>query len=188
MTQAELLRHVVETLEELEIPYMIGGSQAAVYYGEPRFTRDVDIVAGLGLAHLAALLDRFPAPEFYVSEEAAREAIETRGQFNIIHPGSGLKIDIFVNRDTPYDRLRLERRRRLPLVPGQDAWFARAEDVILYKLIYYREGQSELHLRDAIGILRVSGDELDSRYVAEWVERLGLGPLWDAVLKRAAQE
>src|SRR5256884_1957086 len=137
---------------------MIGGSQAAVYYGEPRFTRDVDVVAGRGPPQIRALLARFPAPDFYVSGEAAREAGEPRGQFNIIHPASGLKIDIFVNRDTPYDRLRLERRRRLPLVPGRDAWFARAEDVILYKLIYYRDGQSELHLRDVIGILRVSGD------------------------------
>src|SRR3989442_656144 len=107
---------------------MIGGSQAAVYYGEPRFTRDVDVVAGLGPAQIHALLARFPAPDFYVSGEAAREAVETRGQFNIIHPASGLKIDIFVNRDTPYDRLRLERRRRLPLVPGRDAWVRRAED------------------------------------------------------------
>jgi len=60
--------------------------------------------------------------------------------------------------------------------------------VILYKLIYYRDGQSELHLRDVIGILRVSGDEVDSRYITEWAERLGLGSLWDAVLKRAGHE
>lgn len=178
MTQAELLRYVVETLEELGIPYMIGGSQAAVYYGEPRFTRDVDVVTGLGPANLPALLARFSAPEFYVSEEAAREAVETRGQFNIIHPDSGLKIDIFVNRDTPYDRLRLERRQRLPLLPGRDAWFARVEDVILYKLIYFREGQSEIHLRDVVGMLRVSEDQIDSRYVADWAERLGVGPIW----------
>src|SRR5438552_14186523 len=46
---------------------MIGGSQAAVYYGEPRFTRDVDVVAGLGPAQIHALLARFPAPDFYVS-------------------------------------------------------------------------------------------------------------------------
>jgi len=72
VTQAELLRYVVETLEELEIPYMIGGSQAAVYYGEPRFTRDVDVVAGPGRAQLSALLARFPAPDFYVSDELKR--------------------------------------------------------------------------------------------------------------------
>lgn len=188
MNQAEILRYVVEALEALTIPYMIGGSQASIYYGEPRFTRDIDLVAELEPAHLPGLRDRFPAPEFYLSDEAMREAVDTRGQFNIIHPASGLKIDIFVNKDTPYDRLRMERRQRLPLVPGQNAWFARPEDVILYKLIYYREGQSELHLRDVVGILRVSGDELDRPYVTEWVERLGLRPLWEAVLKRAAHE
>lgn len=188
MTQAELLRHVTAALEAEGIPYMIGGSQASIYYGEPRLTQDIDIVAALEPTALVALLRRFPPADFYVSEEAAREAVETRGQFNIIHPASGLKVDIFVNKDTAYDRLRLERRQRLPLVPGQDAWFARPEDVILYKLIYFHEGRSELHVRDVIGILRVSGGELDSRYIADWAERLGLGGLWQAVLKRAAGE
>src|SRR3989442_3256363 len=124
---------------------MIGGSQAAVYYGEPRFTRDVDVVAGLGPAQMPALLARFPAPDFYVSGEAAREAVETRGQFNIIHPASGLKIDIFVNRDTPYDRLRLRRRPRLPLGPGRGAWVAGAEGVVLYTHVYYRDRPAEAH-------------------------------------------
>src|SRR2546426_3448168 len=95
VTQAELLRYVVETLEEQEIPYMIGGSQAAVYYGGPRFTRDGDGVGGLGPGQIPALLAPFPAPDFSVGGEAAPEAVETRGQLNIIHPASGLKIAIF---------------------------------------------------------------------------------------------
>ena len=188
MTQAELLRYVVEALEAVPVPYMIGGSQASIYYGEPRFTQDIDIVTALGARDLPALLARFPAPEFYVSAEAAREAVETRGQFNIVHPESGLKVDVFVNKDTPYDRVRLERRQRLPLVPGMEAWFARAEDVILYKLLYYREGQSELHVRDIIGMLKVSGPEIDSGYVVMWAERLGLRGVWEAIVKRAAGE
>ena len=125
MTQAELLRHVAGVFEDLGVTYMIGGSQAAVYYGDPRFTQDIDVVTDLGLEHIPALIDRFPAGEFYMSEESAREAVETRGQFNIIHPSSGLKIDVFVNKDTDYDRLRLDRRQRLPLVPGREAYFAR---------------------------------------------------------------
>jgi hypothetical protein len=47
MTQAELLRHLVDTLEALATEYMIGGSQAAMYYGEPRLTRDIDVVVAL---------------------------------------------------------------------------------------------------------------------------------------------
>ena len=80
--------------------------------------------------------------------------------------------------------LRLERRQRLPLVPGREAYFARPEDIILYKLMYYAEGGSDLHLRDIAGILRVSGPELDLPYVGEWAARLGLGASWDAVAKR----
>lgn len=185
MTQAELLRYVAGVLENLGITYMIGGSQASVYYGELRFTQDIDLVTDLKPEHVPALVDRFPADEFYVSAEAAREAVETRGQFNIIHPESGLKIDVFVNKDTDYDRLRLDRRQRLPLVPGREAYFARPEDIILYKMLYFREGQSDVHVRDILGILRVSGPEIDTAYVAEWSGRLGLNAIWDAVLKRA---
>jgi hypothetical protein len=171
--------------EDLEVAYMIGGSQASVYYGESRFTQDIDLVTDLRPEHLPALVDGFPAGEFYMSEEAAREAVETRGQFNILHPESGLKIDVFVNKDTDYDRLRLDRRQRLPLVPGCEAYFARAEDIILYKMLYFSEGRSDVHVRDILGILRVSGTEVDTAYIAEWAGRLGLIGIWDAVLKRA---
>jgi hypothetical protein len=114
VTQAELLRYVASVFEDLGVAYMIGGPQASVYYGEARFTQDIDLVTDLKPEHLPALLDRFPAREFYWSAEAAREAVETRGQFNIIHPASGLKVDVFVNKDTDYDRLRLARRQQLP--------------------------------------------------------------------------
>jgi hypothetical protein len=185
VTQAELLRHLVEILEALGVEYMIGGSQASMYYGEPRFTRDIDVVVALRTEHLAAFLGRFPAEEFYVDEETAREAIRSAGQFNIIHPGSGLKIDVYVNPDTPYDRTRLTRRQRLPLHPGMGAYFAQPEDVILYKLLYARQGGSELHLRDVLGILRVSGSELDEGYIADWADRLGLRAVWEQIRTQA---
>ncbi|HXJ83863.1 MAG TPA: hypothetical protein VMS64_34905 [Candidatus Methylomirabilis sp.] len=60
-----------------------------------------------------------------------REAVLTSGQFNIVHLRSGLKIDVYINPDTPYDRTRMAPRQRLPLSPGMDAYFARPEDVIL---------------------------------------------------------
>ena len=184
MTQAELLRYLVEVLEGVGVPYMVGGSHAAMYYGEPRLTRDVDIVAMLTLDHLPALLLRFPPDQFCVDAEAAREAVDASGQFNIIHPGSGLKVDVYVNPDTPYDRARLARRHKLPLAPGVDAYFARPEDIILYKLMYAREG-GELHLRDVIGIIRISGPELDERYLVGWADRLGVRAIWERARRHA---
>jgi hypothetical protein len=104
-----------------------------------------------------------------------------RGQFNIIHVASGVKIDVFIGKETDYDQARFDRRQKLPLVPGREAYFARPEDVILYKLLYFREGGSERHLRDTAGILAVSGSDVDLDYVGRWASRLGLTEVWDAV-------
>jgi hypothetical protein len=185
VTQSELLRYLVDTLDSLDLPYMIVGSHASIYYGEPRFTQDVDVVIGLTLSALPRFLERFPPPEFYVSEDAARDALSQQGQFNIIHGESGVKIDVFIGKDTDYDRLRFERRQRLPIVPGREAYFARPEDVILYKLLYFGAGGSDRHLRDVAGILAVSGSQLDVEYVAQWARRLGVGELWDTMRGRA---
>lgn len=186
MNQAELLRYLVETLEVLGIDYMISGSQASIYYGEPRFTQDIDVVADLTPSQVPALLERFPFPEFYLSEDAIRGAIQVRGQFNVIHPASGLKIDVILKKDTPYDLVEFERRRRQPILPGLDAYFARPEDVILYKMLYFKQGRSERHLRDIASMLTISGSEIDTRYVDEWARRLGLTDIWEAVRGRVA--
>ena len=185
MNQAELLRYIVETLETLGVDYMVSGSQASIYYGEPRMTQDIDVIAEVTLAHLPGLLDRFASPEFYLSEEAARDVVLARGQFKIIHSPTGLKIDIVVRKDTPYHQVEFERRRREPILQGRDAYFARPEDVILNKLLYFQQGGSERHLRDIAGMLRVSGAEIDTGYIDDWAQRLGVGDTWRAVRERA---
>ena len=47
MEQSDLLRYVVDTLETLGIRYFITGSHAAMQYGEPRLTNDIDVVVEL---------------------------------------------------------------------------------------------------------------------------------------------
>jgi len=186
--QLELLRHLVDSFEILGISYMIGGAQAAIYYGEPRLTRDIDVVADVALTHIAGLLERFPPGDFYPSEEAMREAIRERGQFNIIHPISGLKIDVILPKRTPYDRIQFSRREPHAIVEGRDAYFASPEDVILYKMFYFREGGSDRHVRDILGMLSVSAGVLDRSYIDDWAARLGLGDIWESILRRAQEE
>ena len=149
MTQAELLRHLVDALDRLALAYMIVGSHASIYCGEPRFTQDIDVVVGLpGLLSGCRLL-----------RERGRSSRLTR-------------------KDT--DRVRFERRQRLPLLPGRDAYFARPEDVILYKLLYFSQGGSDRHLRDVAGMLAASGSVIDIAYVSRWATARGVGDLWNA--------
>lgn len=181
MDQDELLLHVARQLERLGVPYLVTGSVATVLYGEPRFTNDVDVVAALTTATARELSAAFPAPEFYWSEEAIEQALRNRSQFNIIHPTSGLKVDVMIWSDTPFNRGRMARARLISTAPGAEVRFASPEDVILKKMEYYREGGSEKHLRDIAGVLRVT-TELDRNYLSRWSQELRVEEIWQRIL------
>jgi hypothetical protein len=184
----ELLQMVIEVFERLQIRYLVTGSVAAMAYGEPRLTNDIDIVAGVENRHVPGLIAAFPREEFYVSEGMILEAIDHRGQFNIIHPASGLKVDVIICGNTPFDLSRFKRARRIRPAETYEANFAAPEDVIIKKMEYYRSGGSEKHLRDIAGILKISGEEIDRGYITEWSARLGLSETWDAILKRLGEK
>lgn len=184
----ELLRKIVETFERFNIPYLVTGSVASMAYGEPRLTNDIDVVAAIDESHIAGLLAAFQPGEFYIDDAMIRQAIRQGGQFNIIHPASGLKVDVMIRQDTPFDRSRFGRIRRIAPAESYEANFASPEDVMIKKMEYYREGGSEKHLRDITGILKISGEEVDLDYITVWVKRLGLTEIWNAVQRRLREE
>lgn len=184
MEQDELLRFGVEALERLGLSYLVTGSMAAVLYGEPRFTNDIDLVVVLSAEQIEEFCRSFPQPEFYLSPESVRRAVDRKSQFNIIHPTSGLKLDVMIPAETSFNRSRFERARRIRIMPDLDVSFAAPEDVIIKKMEYYREGASEKHLRDITGILKVSAGQVDRDYIADWAVRLGLEEIWLALARR----
>lgn len=153
MEQCDLLRHLCTVLESLGIKYLVTGSQATIVFGEPRFTNDIDVVVALDLSHLDALVQSFPEADYYLSREAAREAITEKGMFSVLHPASGLKIDFIIPGRTPYELSRFDRGRRVQVAPNFAATFAAPEDVILKKLEFFKIGGSDKHLRDIAGVL-----------------------------------
>ena len=183
MEPDELLRYVIEALEGMDVPYALAGSIASIAYGEPRSTLDIGLVADLQHQDIARLKGRFPAPEFYLSEEAAAEAVEHRRQFNIIHPASGFKVDVFVAGDA-VEASQIARRRRLPAVGVLTATFSPPEELIIKKLEYYRAGGSDKHLRDIRSMLGISRTEIDEGRVRSLAAEHGLADIWSALLAR----
>lgn len=184
MDQADLLRHVLAVLESQELTYALVGSYASAVYGEPRFTHDIDIVVHLTAEAAGRLCAAFPAPEFYVSQAAAREAVAAHSQFNVIHPASGNKVDFMIPRNDAWGRMQLTRRIRRPILPDREAFVAAPEDVILGKLWYYDEGGSEKHLRDIAAMLQTSGEMIDMNYVDQWAKQLGFAGHWQMIVER----
>ncbi len=157
---------------------------ATIAYGEPRFTNDIDGVVRMIGAQIDPFCAAFPVEEFYVSPDAVKDAVSRNGQFNILHPSTGLKIDVMVADQSDFNVSRFSRARRLHVAMDHEVTFASPEDVIIKKLAFYQEGGSEKHLRDIRGVLTVMVEQLDRGYIEKWVSRLGLTREWSTVLKR----
>ena len=191
MTREDLLPHelmqiVANFFEDQGVAYWVVGSMASMAYGEPRFTNDVDIVAELYPQHISQLLIAFPASDFYLSESAIRSAVAVRGQFNIIHPASGLKVDVIVAPDTAFAKSEAGRRRRVSSPGEYSVWFGSPEDVLLNKLVYFKlsEGVSQKHLRDIAGMMKLLGEKLDRQYIQLWAARLEVQAEWRLLCDR----
>lgn len=179
---------VTEAIESLGVPYVIGGSMASTAHGRIRTTLDVDIVADLQPAHVDTLVQAL-GEAFYVDANAARNAIQHRSSFNLIHLETMFKVDIFIPKDRPFDRQQLARREKqvIGTDPDQMAYVASAEDIILAKLEWYRLGGevSERQWRDIQGILEVSGNRLDQAYLRHWAAMLNISDLLEQALAEA---
>ena|SRR5436190_9066351 len=133
MEQDELLRFAVDVLDRLRIPYVgVTESMASIMFGEPRLTNDIDIVVRLPADRAGEFCSQFPDNDFYVSVDAARDAIRSQSMFNVIHPTSGLKIDFILAKSTPFGRIQLERGRRMQFGDSapHEAQFCSPEDII----------------------------------------------------------
>jgi len=102
------LTPIVEALEQLGVPYHIGGSVASSLYGLPRLTIDVDLVADLRLGHVRPLVKRLQTT-YYIDEDMVRDAINRHGSFNIIHQDTILKVDVFIPKTRLFDQEELRR-------------------------------------------------------------------------------
>lgn len=168
--EGEALAQVLRALNELRIRYFIGGSVASAFYGIPRATMDVNIVAEIAEAQAAAL-GRLLQAAFYLDE----------GDIRLIHLKSAYRFDIF---PAQHDRYHTEQMRRALASPvrlpfGLKAPAATAEDILLEKLRWYRLGGevSDYQWNDVRGIRDVQGEQLDREYLGRWAGELGVEDL-----------
>lgn len=117
-----------------------------------------------------------------MSRAAASEAIARRAIFNIIHPTSGLKIDVIIPGISDYEKSRFDRGRKVQIAADFAATFASPEDVIVKKLHFYKIGNSDRHLRDIAGVLKVSGAAIDRDYITKHAAQFGVSDIWQKVL------
>lgn len=181
---------VVQVLEDLNVAYFIGGSLASAMHGVVRTTMDVDLVAALEPEHVAPLVARL-GEAFYADEAMIRDAVSRHSSFNLIHLDSMFKVDVFVHTGRPFEHAQFERRtlHSLSQDPPRAAYVTTAEDIILAKLEWYRQGGeiSERQWRDVSNVVKVQGEALDLAYLRRWAAQLKVADLLERVLEESLE-
>ena len=170
---------IVEALEELGIPYHIGGSVASSLYGLPRLTIDADLVADIRMKHVRPLVEQLET-DYYIDEDMIRDAIRRQSSFNVIHQDTILKVDIFISKSRLFDQEELRKIRQEVLSEGTRPFnIASPEGTILNKLEWYRMGGevSDRQWNDILGVLKVQGTNLDIAYLRHWAANLNVTDL-----------
>jgi hypothetical protein len=185
MPEHNLFNVFLSCLEKYNIPYIVTGAVASVVYGEPRLTHDIDLVVDLNDKDARKIIDAFPSEEFYCPPiEVIKMEIKRqyRGHFNLIHQASGFKADIYLKGKDDLHQWAFSNKKRLE-VDGKPIWLAPPEYVILRKLEYYREGQSEKHLNDIKNILEVSGEQINKEQLEKEIHARDLEKEWNKIKK-----
>jgi hypothetical protein len=187
---SEIARILHGILEPANIPYYITGGVAALAYGDPRTTRDLDLVIAIEASEVTALVSALELAGFYcppLAVEAVKSGQET--MLSVTHSELLLNADLMINGNSDFDRAKLARRQlvSISLDENECFWLISPEDLILAKLpkpiLRGARSQSEKQWRDVLGVMKVQGDNLDRSVLAEWAEAIGL----ECDLNRALQ-
>ncbi len=167
------------------VEWMVAGGVAAILYGEPRLTLDIDVVVALRERDAEHFAKQFPDTEFYcppievIVQEAARAAY---GHFNVLHLESDARADVYLVGDDALSKQGLATKREVQLV-GLTVPIASPEHVILQKLRFRQQGASERHLRDVRTVLRVMGSAIDVESLAREAGELGVSAQWREMMQ-----
>jgi len=113
-TELDVFRDVSLRLEAAGIAFMLTGSLAMNYYGQPRMSRDIDLVVQIA-SHQTDLVVATFKDHYYIDRVAVSKAIAQRSIFNIIHNDTILKLDCIVLKTDQYRQEEFARRRQVTL-------------------------------------------------------------------------
>ncbi len=177
----ELLKRLGRILNEEKISYMIIGGQAVLLYGEPRFTRDIDITVSLSpqewkkvlrVAEKCRLRPLVENPEDFVKKTMVLPCLDEETSF---------RVD-FIFSTSPYEKEAMKRRRKIEMdeIP---VYFISPEDLVVFKLVAGRPRDIE----DVEGILAKT--EVDESYIKKKLRMFDKAlPLFEKILLKSKEK
>ena len=177
----DLLTRFVVPFQRLGLPYMVTGGAAAIVYGDPRLTNDIDLVLDMRPEDAPRVAESLLAEDTYVPPVEVLEVEAgrlTNGHFNVIHGPTSLRADVYVAGSDPLHVWGLARRLEIRL-GSLSVSLAPPEYVIVRKLQYAAMGGGDRHLRDIHRMLARQLAPIDRDEIARYAQTHGVETMWD---------
>ncbi len=170
--------------ERLQIPYYVTGGVAAIAYGETCTTQVLDVVLSIAPENVGSLAATLEQAGFYVP--GVDDVVSGRMQtLQVTQVATISRADLVIAAPGAFEALKLQRRQAYSLPGGTAIYLASAEDLVLNKLRWRQQSESEKQWRDVLGILKTQQDALDYRYLRHWASELELAQLMEQALVEA---
>ncbi len=179
LTDAGVLRQVVQFLDQHHIPYMLIGGIANAMWGQVRATRDADFKVGIGdrsISEFKQLVTRqFPERQTAVPPQLQPP--------HVIHvwAAPGIAVDFFIS-IFDYEQQAIERAVKT-MIEGVPTRICTADDLIIHKAVANRE-QDWI---DIEGVLIRQGSKLNQPYIIRWLQQFAEGLENPEILTRYQQ-
>lgn len=171
-TPTDLLIQIAKILNELGIAYYVTGGFAVSVWGKPRFTADIDLIISMTRFQKNDFAQKIKAifPNGYLDKNQIDTALSRQGEFNFVEPNSGMKIDFWIAKKDEFEKQCFKNKKSRDI--GYKVDFISPEDLIISKLIWFKESGSNRHLEDVQTVLSIANP--DKKYLKGWTQKLGL--------------
>lgn len=177
MTQQRILKALAAAFHKHRVPYMFTGSIAVSFYGHPRYTHDVDIVmdvvTGENEALRKALVSLKTTFLLFVDADHLDEAFRSSRMISLLDRKSEMKVDLWLFGNDSFSASSFSRRKSKRVFETPMNFIA-PEDLIIQKLLWYKDAKSDRHLADAYSVYYGQKNRLNEKYLNTWAKKLGV--------------
>lgn len=180
MTSAEFVALLIGVFEELGIPYMVVGSFSSNVYGQPRSTKDADFVVQLSDHSISAIAAKL-GHEFELDQQMSFETVTATTRYRILHRSTAFLIELFLLSEDAHDQARFA-RKVIRRIGNKDSFVPTAEDVVITKLRWSKQGKRQKDVLDVANVLALQHAVLDLPYIRHWCDLHNTRDLFERLL------
>ncbi len=160
----KLLIRIAHVFNDNEIPYMVIGGQAAIFHGEFRATKDIDLTLGVDISELDRIKSFLNEIGLMILVKDPKDFVLHSWVLPLKDLNSGIRVDVSFS-FSPYERQAIDNAISYK-IEDTIVKYCQAEDLIIHKIFAGRE----IDFFDVRKVL-LKNKKINKKYILKWLRQ-----------------